>query len=217
MKKILFNLFSVIFLALVLSSCGKSDKTDTTSTTTDKDKKTESTSTTTTSTGGNGAYHIAYDMGGKTMTGTIDTWVKDSKFRQTMNGDVIGKKMVSNTYGDGTFVYMITEVMGQKMGMKTDASKYKKQNDNSGQTNLDYGHFEDFLKDKKSLGTAEVMGKTCEIYEIAKDTKCYVYNKRFPLKLENPALTMTATKFEENINYSDSNFDPPKDVKYTEY
>lgn len=208
-------MFTLIFLAFVLSSCGKSDKTDTT-TATDKDKKTETTSTTT-SADGNGAYHIAYDMSGKTMTGTIDTWVKGNRFRQTMMGDVIGKKMESNTYGDGTFVYMITELMGQKMGMKTDASKYKKQNDKSGQTNLDYGHFEDFLKDKKSLGTAEVMGKECEIYEIAKDTKCYVYNKRFPLKLENPALTMTATKFEENISYSDSNFDPPKDVKYTEY
>ena len=215
MKKTILNWFSIVLLAFFLTSCGKSDK-PTTDTAADKDKKTE-TSTTTTTTGGNGAYHIMYDMSGKTMTGTIETYVKDMKFRQTMNGEVVGKKMSSNTYGDGKYVYMVTEVMGQKIGTKTDATKYKKESNSSGQSNIDYGHFQDFLKDKKSLGKGEVMGKECEIYEIAKDTKCYVYNGRYPLKLENPALTMTATKFDDNINYPDENFDPPKDVKYTEF
>ena len=151
MKRIIFNLFSLIFLAFVLTSCGKSDKPSTTDTAPDKDKKTETSSTTTTSGPGNGTYHVMYEMSGKTMTGTIDTYVKAGKFRQTMNGDVVGKKMTSNTYGDGKFVYMVSEIMGQKIGIKTDASKYKKQTDNSGQAKIDYGQFEDFLKDKSLI------------------------------------------------------------------
>jgi hypothetical protein len=206
--KTLTYIFLVLSLVsfFLISSCGKKEGS-----------KTE-TKTETGETGEFSAdkpFHVVYDVKGN-VAGTLDAIYSQKKSRITSNMDMKGQKISSTTYTDGQMVYMISEIGGMKMGTKMDVKKYSEQSGKK-EGQYDISSFRERLKDYDKVGTEEILGKKCDIYQ-SKDgkLKMSIYKEALPLKFDFGTMTFIATKIETDVKVSDDTFNPPQDVKYVE-
>jgi len=210
-----FFIAAIMFSLLGLYSCGKKEGTTTTSdskteTGTTTGSKTESSSSDNISAGSD--FTIKYELTGS-VKGDLTTYKKGSDVKQEMSMDVKGMKMNSQSYYDDKFAYVIMDAMGKKMGTKLDISKYKEEGSKEGK-DIDYVNMQNYLKDKKKVGTETVMGKECDIYETGKDVKISVYKGTIPLKISTPQMTMTAISMSDKVSLSSDEMKPPKDIEY---
>jgi len=211
-----FSIVLIVFSLLALYSCGKKDTGSTDSKTTDSKTSTDSKS----ESSGNkevtasGDFTIKYDLTGK-VKGDVVTYKKGNRIRQDINMDVKGAKMITNSYYDDKFVYTVMDIMGKKVGTKIDISKYKSEGAKEGK-DIDYKDMENYLKDKKKVGTETILGKECDIYETAKGVKLSVTKQYIPLKIETEPMTMVAVSMSDKVSISDSEMDVPKDVSFSD-
>lgn len=206
-NKLTLNILVIllIFFSLIyFTSCGKKETSET-------EKKTET---------GNVSefnpdkpFHVIYEVKGD-ITGTVDAIYSLKKSRITSNMDMKGQKITSTAYTDGQMVYVVSEIAGMKTGMKMDAKKYAEQSGkNEGQ--FDISSFKERLKDYDKVGTEEILGRKCDIYQ-SKDGKfkMSIYKEALPLKFDFGKMTFIATKIETDVKVTDDMFTPPQDVKY---
>ncbi|MBS1513715.1 MAG: hypothetical protein JSS63_01700 [Bacteroidetes bacterium] len=214
-----FNRFSIvllIFSLVLLTSCGKKDSPSTDSkssdTKTSSDSKSESSGNKEVTAAGD--FTIKYELSGK-VKGDVTTYKKGKRVKQEMTMDVKGAKMTTNNYYDDNFVYTVMDIMGKKVGTKIDISKYKSEGANEGK-DLDYRDMENYLKDKKKVGTETILGKECDIYETGKGVKISVTKQYIPLKIQTEPMTMLAVSFDNKVNISDEAMEVPKDVNFSD-
>ena len=212
--KNLERLFLVLLLvtALGLSACGKKDATNESSGD-NKESSENSESGDNESSGdmdmSSGEFVITYEMQGPEVKGTMTLYKKGDMVKTEMKGDFAGQGegTASALYKDD-YVYTVMDMAGMKQGIKMKVDEYEKDKD------YDINDIEKELDKYQKVGTEEILGKECDIYDTGKGTKMSVYDKKAVLKVVSKDMTMVATKFDSNPDLSDSDFDVPKDVEY---
>lgn len=210
-KTLYLNFVIALFAVIFISSCGKKDDTGTTGKETDKPDKKEITSLTAET-----PIFVEFKVQG-TVEGTVRGWYAGKRNKSESELKMKNMQINGAFYSDGQMVYVVTvDSTGKKMGFKMDMKEWKEGSSKEGQ--VDISSWRDMLKDYNKIGTAEVLGKTCDIME-SKDklSKLYVYKDFLPLKMEMKDMTMTATKYEIDIKVTDEMFTPPKDVEYIDF
>src|SRR5438876_148095 len=140
-------------------------------------------------------FHVIYDVKGN-VTGSIDAIYSLKKSRIESHLNMKGQKVTSTVYTDGQMVYMVSEVADVKMGTKMDAKKYAEQSGKK-ESQIDISSFKERLKEYDKVGTEEILGRKCDIYQ-SKDGKfkMSIYNEALPLKFDFGTMIFTATKIE---------------------
>jgi hypothetical protein len=146
------------------------------------------------------------------ITGTYDIYSKGKNVKVSMDATMQGHKTNTEMYSDGNMMYIITEIAGNKTGMKMDPKKFKEQNEHKKEFNP--MNFREGCKDCEKIGTEEIIGKSCVIYQDKNGIKYSVYNEQMPLKIVMPKTTMTAKSLDINASFFDDVFTVPKDVHY---
>jgi len=203
--------FTIPFLLLIISlfiGCGKKDDgtklSDKKESSNDSKKESDISS--------DSPIKVDFKIGG-TMNGTVTAIYYKTKARTQSNIEM-GKQKMSATayYNGGDTMYIVTEIMGIKSGMKVKKGDYGKK-----EGEIDAITFKDHLKNMDKIGTEEILGKQCDIYK-SKDGKYQfsIYNEMVPLKFSSGEgkMVMEATKFETDVKVDDNTFTPPSDVKY---
>jgi hypothetical protein len=208
-----------LLIALVLSAgfvCGKGDGNSSGDTKSGDDKKTETTDKKEGSFSPDRPFMVEFEVLGRGQgKGNVVAIYSGKKCRSTSTFEVEGKKMGATAYFDGgDMVYTVTDVAGNKMGMKFDKRKFAEMNDN-----VDVNSFRDYLDKMEKTGEEEILGYKCEIYKFKdKDVIVSLYEKTVPLRMGNSAgeTYMRAVKFEKDVKVTDDMFTAPKDVNYTD-
>lgn len=214
-SKVNVNTLFYLIIAVIFFSCGKDNKKESTG------EKTDTRDTSTVSAGSDSKntdlmsndFIINYDISGK-MSGSMSMYRDGDKIKQIMNMEVMGVKTSSNIYIMNDVVYTITDVGGTKFGNKINLDEYNKKNRSTGETITDFKDFEKFLSDKKIIGTEEILGKKCDIYETAKGIDVSIYDKRYILKIKSPEFTAVATEMDPSPTFSANEFEIPDDVNF---
>ena len=145
--------------------------------------------------------------------GTIKAVYHGKKCVSSSNYTVDGNKISSTAYFDGgDVVYVVTDVMGKKIGMKFSKDKFSEAKDQ-----IDINTFRDYLNQMDKVGEEEILGYRCEIYRHKeKDFSVSLYNKTVPLRMANREgkTIMKAVKFESPYQANDEMFIAPKDIEY---
>jgi hypothetical protein len=185
--KIFTPLLVLLFSVLLLSGCGKKG--------TDVEITDKS------------PVHLKYDVSGKDK-GTLDLYYKGKSVKMEI---VSTGEQAANVvmYVKDEMLYMVMDMAGQKMGIKSSVKDDKDFKEFSNMINV-----KDKLKDMKKSGTDEVLGYKCDVYESDKDGKVSVYKEMVPLKMISKKVTMPATLFEPNASFKDDMFEPPKDIEF---
>ncbi len=206
-RKTSFAVALLFCVSFIIAGCGgKKDSTKT-------DSKTESTDVSDIKQGQ--TFEVTFDIKGN-VTGTMDAIYADKKARIKSNMNVHGQNMTSTSYMDGQMVYIVSEIGGMKTGMKMDSKKYAESTGKK-EGQYDVTSFKDHLKDYDKVGTEEILGRKCDIYQ-SKDGKfkISVYKETIPLKFDFGTMSFVATKLDTDVKVSDDTFTPPKDVTYME-
>ena len=164
---------------------------------------------------------IEYKVSGiQTGTETIyfDDWgMKEAKYSKTelkMAG--ISQKVDQITYIDGEWNY--TYDVAQNTGTKLKNPLFDMLAKNMDEKDMK-ALGEKMMKGMggEKIGQEEVLGKTCDVWEIKQfKSKTWVW-KNIPLKTESKMmqiLTIEATNFEENASVAADKLSPPKDVEF---
>jgi hypothetical protein len=204
-------LIIILVAAFAIAGCGKKEASLKNETAGDKkeqkdEKKTENITEST-------PIHYVMEASGE-IQGTYDIYAKGKNVKVTMDATMQGHKTSTEMYSDGNMMYMITEIAGTKTGMKMDPKKFKEQNEEKKEFNP--MNFREGCKECEKIGTEEIIGKPCIIYQDKHGIKYSVYNEQMPLKVVMPKVTMTAKSLEINASFSDDVFTVPKDINYIE-
>jgi len=227
MKKLF--LFILVFLsANLLIYCGKKE-----STATDLKDKTEKKKEVykDTSFSENSSYHIKYEAKGE-KNGTIELWIKGKSNKININVDEKEEKSLWDVYYKDEFAYIIN-VFGKKNNVS------KENDNNSGLKNLsdlypaakidlrkekdkDPGknlvNLKEKLKDFEKIGTEEILGYKCDIYQTIEGSKISIYKEYFALKIvDKKNETIIATAFESDVNLEDDFFNMKFDCMYVNF
>ena len=77
----------------------------------------------------------------------------------------------------------------------------------------DLVNLKDKLKDYEKVGTDEILGYKCDVYQTKEGSKISVYKDYIGLKMvEKSGKTFIATAFEPDIKLANDFFSPPKDI-----
>ena len=110
-------------------------------------------------------------------------------------------------------VYSILDVGGKKIGTKSDLRGFN-ETKLTGETITDFKEFEKFIDSKKIIGTENVLGYKCDIYETSSGVTLSVYNKRYILKIKTPEFMATATALNTSPSYTGTEFTLPSDIEF---
>jgi hypothetical protein len=213
MKKLTI-LFFILIAALLINSCGKKDTAGT-----DSGKK-ETAKTEDTKSGkdiamdDNSSYHVTYKMNKEGKDVGLEMYRKGAKVKTEFNTSEKEMNVKATGYFVDKTIFMVMDMGGKKMGMKMDVKDLKGEKEDMDKKLYD---FKEKLKDYDKAGTGDVLGYTCTIYKDKKGNTFYVYKDQALLKMESKDGGMEATKFEPDIKFDDSFFDPPKDVDYNSF
>jgi hypothetical protein len=158
------------------------------------------------------SFIIDYNLTGM-MKGTMTIYKNGNSIRQKINSEVMGMKNTVNTYIVNDEVYNVTEIGDKKMGNKTSLKEYNAMKQ-TGETITDFKEFEKFIGGKKVIGTENIIGYNCEIYEIGNGMSISVYDKKYILKIRNAEFMAIATKLDMNPVITLNEFEIPKDVDF---
>ena len=212
------NLFLMLISALALVACKKSDSKLTADSTVKEVAKEMANMN---------SYIIEYKQemnvqGMKTssvMTQYID--IENDKFAMETetSSDIMGTKTneKSLTINDKEYTYIINPTQKTGMKLKSDEAEenpmdlIKSQEDQTFKLMIE-------KEGGKVVGNETFLGKNCIVVEMNKEGQSMKmwYYKGVPLKMTNPVFTLEATKFEENVSIPSSNFEVPKDIKFSE-
>jgi hypothetical protein len=210
MKK-LSILFFILISALLLNGCG--NKQESAGNDSKKDVTTKKEESKDVTLSDNSAYHITYKMSGKETEGMLlDLFKKGKKSKSEISSAGGEDKLKASAYYSDKVVYTITEVMGQRIGMKMDVSEMGGKDSKGFEKELFSS--KDHLKDYEKTGKGDVLGYSCDIYKDKEGNQYYFYKDEALLKLVSKQGTMEATKFEPDAKLDDAMFEPPKDVEY---
>lgn len=207
--------YTLLMIAVIFFSCGKENKKESTG------GKTDNKDTSSSSAGSDSKktdmisndFIINYDISGK-VSGNMSMYRGGDKIKQVMNMEVMGVNTSSNIYIMNDIVYTVTDVGGAKFGNKINLDEYNKKNRSTGETITDFKDFEKFLADKKIIGTEEILGKKCDIYETAKGVDVSIYDKKYILKIKSPEFTAVATEMDPSPTFASNEFEIPRDVEF---
>lgn len=206
----ILNLFLLVTLSsFIIYGCGKKETTEQSSGN-KQDQVSENKSDNITE--GTSIHYILQATGD--MVGKWDVYAKEKKAKVNLDFTVAGRETHSEMYRDGTLMYMITDVAGKKTGIKMDIEKFTEENSKKGEFNP--MNFKDGCKDCEKIGSEQILGRDCTIYQDKKGTKYSVYQDKYPLKIVMPKTTITAKSFDIDVKVADDMFDPPKDINYVE-
>jgi len=155
---------------------------------------------------------VTYDLTGK-MNGKITILRKDNKLKQEINSEFMGVQTSNQVYVLDDFVYSISDMNDKKFGTKTNLEDFSG-GKNAGDIITNFREFEKFISTKKITGTENILGYKCDIYEIGNGTELSIYDKKYILKIKNPAFTAIATKLEADPVFPEDEFTVPS---YTEF
>jgi len=204
------NLFTVLLLiSIIFMGCGKKESTEQSA----GDKKEQSPTTKSENITENTAVHYILQATGD-MVGKWDIYSKGKKAKVNLDLTVAGLTTHSEMYSDGSMMYMISDAAGKKTGFKMDVAKFTEENSKKGEFNP--MNFKDGCKDCEKIGSEDVIGRPCTIYQDKKGIKYSVYEDKYPLKIVMPKTTITAKSLDINVDVSDDMFIPPKDINYVE-
>ena len=216
----MITLFRSIFLVLLctslltLSSCGKKDTTSSGDKESTENSKSEDEGNDGSSSGdidmSTGKFMIEYAMEGPKMSGTMTLYRMGENFKTIMEGNFGGMEGGESValYKD-PYVYSVTNIGGKKTGIKMKVDEYKKD-----EKNFDMKDIEEQLDKYKKIGTEEILGKECEIYDMGNGSTISVYDKKAVLRMKSKEMTITATKMNDGSGISASDFDVPTDVEF---
>lgn len=159
-------------------------------------------------------FRVVFDVKGD-ITGSVDAIYSIKKSRIMSDMNMKGQSIKSTAYADGQMVYVVSEIGGMKTGMKMDAKNYAEQSGKEGR--WDISSFKEHLREYDKVGTEEILGKKCDIYQ-SKDGKfkLSVYRETVPLKFDFGTMTFVATKIEPEIKVTEETFTPPSDVNFVD-
>jgi hypothetical protein len=202
-------LLALLFSLFMISGCGKKETTEKSA----GEEQQQSTETKSENITENTPLHYKLEAQGE-ISGTWDIYAKGKQARVNVDMTVAGQKTTSTMYTDGSMMYIITDFAGKKTGMKMDMSKFSEENAKKGEFNPI--NFKEGCKDCEKIGTDEVIGRKCDVYQDKQGTKYSVYEDKYPLKIVMPKTTIIAKSLDIDVKVSDDMFIPPKDVNYVE-
>lgn len=197
----------ILTLCFTFSFCNKEDKTESKNKT--ETSKTESSNNDLKITDD---FIIDYDLVGR-LNGKMTIYRKGNKLKQDINSEIMGMQSKNEIYVLDNFVFTVTDMGGKKFGAKTDLQNYNMQKQ-TGETITDFTQFEKFLESKKVVGSENILGYICDIYDLGNNVALSVNNKRYILKIKAPEFMATATKLETNPTFSANEFELPSDINF---
>ena len=209
------NLLFLALIALFLYSCDTSESNDNA---TDDQTKQESTSD-----AGEKKYEIEsgfikYKMTMMGMESSVVQYFKDHGNTEATFTEIalMGEKMKNTSLRKDSYIYNYID--GQKTG-----TKIKLENETVAEGEMAKLDEETILaQGGKKVADEEVLGKKCNVYEIATDTeksKFWIW-KKIVLKMtasqNGMAATIEAIEISETSDFPDGVFDVPQDIEFTE-
>lgn len=147
------------------------------------------------------------------MNGDMTMYRSGKKLKQIINTEIMGLPNKNHVYIIDNFVFTVTEIKGKKMGVKTNIQDYNKQKQ-SGETITDPKEFASYLADKKIVGSENILGRNCDIYDTGNGTQLSINNKMYVMRIKSPQFMATATEFKTNPDFSSNEFEIPSDVNF---
>ncbi|MBK8981548.1 MAG: hypothetical protein IPM38_04305 [Ignavibacteria bacterium] len=221
--KIFMDLFKLKIILLMLTlfaitfySCGK-DESKSGNETGEKDKVADEKKENTEGTSSGDMdlsddFMISFKLEGA-MNGDMTMYRSGKKLKQIINTEIMGTPSKNQVYIIDNFVFTVTEIKGKRMGVKTNIQDYNKKKQTA-ETITDPEEFESYLADKKIVGSENILGKNCDIYDTGNDTQLSIFDKMYVLRIKSPQFMATATEFETNPDFSSNEFEIPSDVNF---
>jgi len=222
-SKIFMDLFKLKIILLMLTlfvltfySCGK-DESKSGNETGGKDKVTEEKKENTEGTSSGDTdlsddFIITFQLQGG-MNGDMTMYRSGKKLKQIINTEIMGLPSKNQVYIIDNFVFTVTEIKGKRMGVKTNIQDYNKQKQ-SAETITDPKEFASYLADKKIVGSENILGKNCDIYDTGNNTQLSIHNKLYVMRIKSTQFMATATDIKTNPEFSSNEFEIPSDVNF---
>lgn len=210
MRKIILLLFVVVFVITIIG-CSKKNETASTDTKDKTEKAEEKKEVKDVAFDENGKYHLKYEYNiGNEEKYTMDMYAKGKTMRIETE---MGKKGTSLNIIKGDILYMVTDMDGQKFGMKMNIKDSKKtKNEDMSDIVRD---IKDKIKDYEKTGTEEILGyNKCNVYKAPNNTTFSLYKDMVALRVKGDKFEMVAKEFDPSASIGDEMFEPPKDVEY---
>ncbi|MBX7044184.1 MAG: hypothetical protein K1X85_14915 [Ignavibacteria bacterium] len=155
---------------------------------------------------------ITYQLTGVT-NGTMTIYRNGNELKQVIESDMMGLKSKNEVYVKGGFVYLITEINGKKLPMKTSLDEYNSRK-LTGETIANAAEFEKMLAGKKVTGNESILGRDCEIYEMGNNVFLSIADKKHIMKIKSPELLAVATEISPLPDNSDGIFELPAGMEF---
>jgi len=197
----------ILFICVNLISCGNEKKPDT-----QNNIETPATDTNKKSVESSNNFIAVYDLKGM-VNGTMTIYKSGNNLRQKIDTEIMGMKNSSNIYIVNGVVYNVNEIGDKKSGNKTNLKEYNASKQ-TGETITDFREFEKFISGKKVVGTENILGFNCDIYDMGSGITISVFNKKYILKIKNAGFMAVATNLDMNPVIDSNEFQIPKDVDF---
>lgn len=155
---------------------------------------------------------ISYSLQGK-VNGEMKIIRQGNKFKQLIDSEIMGMKNKNEIYILNNVVYSLTEIGGKRFGNKTEITDYNRQK-NTGETIVDFKQFQEFLSKKKIVGSENILGYDCDVYDLGNNMNLSVYKKGYILKIKTSEFLAAATDLNTSPTFGATEFQVPPDVDY---
>ena len=158
----------------------------------------------------NNSFYIKYDVRGAKDSGSIDLWVKGKNMKMFIINTDKYRMSESTMYVVDSITYFIFE-------SDTTISGFKIKTESNDKQEFVIYDIKQFLKYYQKIGTDEVLGYKCDVYQTKKGLKISVYNELSVLKILDKEAQVIAIVFNPDILINDDFFIPPSDINFIDF
>lgn len=203
MKPTINSFIALLFFAILFTACGKDNKNE------------ASGETTETKTSDGITYY--YTVTGEGLTGSMKVARKgDDKFYWERKLSSEGVDVVLTVISDGKYVYVMSDMAGEKAAYKSSMDNYNNSIDKAGQICVINPGRNSGNYDK--IGTTKILGDDCTIFQVTDGTKFTVSDDGktvYGIKLDD-VFDVTFTNNQTVPPPDDKLFEVPADIEFEE-
>ncbi len=202
------KIFTILFFAFSVYSCGKESNTGSGKTGTGKDSVVESSSKSEIPEN----FIIKYTLAGK-REGKMLMLRNNDKLKIVFDFASGGVSSINEMYLLNDTVFTVIRQGASKVGSRTGYKNFREAYIGN-ELIIGASGLGKYLENAKVIDKEKVLGYDCDIYELSDRTVVAVYNKKYALKISKPLYIATATSLEIDPEFSQTEFQLPGDVEY---
>lgn len=156
---------------------------------------------------------INYNLIG-VISGSMSVARSGNMLKQIVSTEVLGVNSSNVVYILNDTVYSISQAGVKLVGQKIKFGEFKK-GSQTGETIVDPKELEKFLETKSVIGTENILGYQCDIFETGPDMSISVYDSKYVLRILIPQFQAVAVKLDLNPSFPGDEFIVPDNIDFS--